>query len=404
MRWGKLRQNRIWRALVCAALLCSLTVAAYAHSATAEDTGENRYKSVRLTPEVYQNASAELSDLRLYDALGEQVPYFIRSGNTVEWAEARTYPMEVLRAYPQDDAFLFDLQAVQTDALTDVEATSLVLSTDSGPFAKEVVLLGSADGTHWREVCRDTVYRVENQEKLEIVFPAPQKYTFYRVSLSNNLEEISLSEASLRYSAKEGGERAFIEAITPAYTVEQKERQTLITLTGIKNLRLAGLHLEADGMFLRRVSTPLAEKELYQLNFSSVAYRDLYLPLGGAPWREDTLQITVENGDNKPVTLGRVVVEYYADELVFEGGNGPYRLQFGEPLEVPSYDIESYRAQVLAQPIDALALSPVMLETPAQAQEESPVDWQLVFNGVTVAVAVLLGIIIITRIRKNDAK
>jgi hypothetical protein len=74
-------------------LLFLFAVPLFSHEANIEIEGENRYKSVRLIPQVYNAAHCALSDLLIKNS-GENVPYFINSsvGKTNETEE--TYFIE----------------------------------------------------------------------------------------------------------------------------------------------------------------------------------------------------------------------------------------------------------------------------------------------------------------------
>ena len=57
------------------ALLCMSGASTFAHTATIENSGEHKYKAVRLTPEIYSNANSNLSDILIKDESGENVPF-----------------------------------------------------------------------------------------------------------------------------------------------------------------------------------------------------------------------------------------------------------------------------------------------------------------------------------------
>jgi|GEM_PF-2288130 len=67
--------------LICLACLLFLTFSALADTADIIVTGDAPYKAVCLTPEVYNRANANLSDLRLWDESGVEVPYFLHGGD-----------------------------------------------------------------------------------------------------------------------------------------------------------------------------------------------------------------------------------------------------------------------------------------------------------------------------------
>lgn len=369
-------------------------------SAVIDDSGSNRYKTVRLTPAIYAAADPALGDLRLYDADGDQLPYFIRSGGSTGQTSSHSYPLTQTDSFLKEDAFYLDF-AAQTQPNVDLEATALRLTTAAASFAKQVVVRGSYDGTHWEELCTDTIYRVDGAEKLEIPLLGVRSYTHYRLELANNLEQLVFEGAELIYSAASSQSYSFVETLSCTPAVEQQERRTAVTLSGLRNLRLHSITLHTDDMFKRTVTTPQGQKELYRLQLGDTAYTDATLLMHDSVWTEDTLTLTVQNGDDKPLNITGVTVEYLADELVFEGAAAPYRLEFGTGLPAPEYDIARYREQVLTQPLDQLTVGEVTALPQTPPPPADTTNWQLIFNIVLVAVAALLGVLLLTRMRNK---
>jgi hypothetical protein len=177
--------------LILLFLFATLALPLFSHDANIKIEGENRYKSVRLIPPVYNAAHRALSDL-LIKNVDENVPYFINSseGKTNETRE--TYLMRLINSYKEEDNFFFDYKlAFARDS--DIIATSIEFSTRNAGFAKSTDVFGSYDNIHWEFVQSDMLYVVESKSKLNINFNHPQKYTHYRLKFANNLEQISLS-------------------------------------------------------------------------------------------------------------------------------------------------------------------------------------------------------------------
>ncbi len=377
-----------------------LTMAAFAHSAPINVTGGNRYKALRLTPAVYNAANGDLSDLRIIDGEGQPVPYFKRSGGVSEESHSERYPLELLDAYLKDDRFYFDYR-IRDEQESDVAANSIEFTTGNDNFAKDVELSGSHDNRNWEPVARDTLYSVDGHEKLAIDLSGTRKFTHYRLSLANNLEQIAFDGAALVYNETLNEEYNFIEAIRPAYTVEAGERRTLLHIEGLENLRLCDITIETGSMFRRTVTAPGGiSKEFYNLTFEGAAYADTTLPMNREMPTGDRYTLTVNDGDDRPIGINGVAVRYYADEIVFEGTEGgSFTLEFGADPEMvaPVYDIARYSDEILRGDIDSVSLGEIVCSATEQPE---PRDYTAVFNGVIIAVAVLLGAVLIVKLRK----
>jgi hypothetical protein len=252
----------------------------------------------------------------------------------------------------------------------------------------------------------DSLFAVEGKSKLAVTFARPQKFTHYRLKLNNNLEQISFRTVNLVYSIELSEETWFIESIIPKFTVESGNRETRIIIEDLKHLRLCDLHIETDSMFLRNVRAPgSARKELYHLAINDAVYNDTTLPLNRYISRNDTYIVIIEDGDDRPISIKSIMVRYYADDLVFEGGpvkavGETYTLEFGNDSvkTAPVYDIGRYRNEILKTPVDSLSLGPIQYTE--AAPERHIIDPKVIFNIVVIIIALLLGALIVFKLKR----
>ena len=387
--------------LVLAWLSCTLNGdSAFAHTAAIESGGDNRYAAVRLTPQIYNAANGDLSDLRILDSKGETVPYFIHSSQRRTYTNSETYPMTLIQSYLMEDSFYFDYRLAAARS-GDAIATSLAFTTGNTNFAKELDLYGSYDNIHWDFVQNDTIYSIDGIAKLFIDFQQTQKFTHYRLRLANNLEQITFDGVSLVYNFETSEDSYFIESMTPAYTVESGDRQTRVHMEGLQNLRLCDISLHSDSMFKRNAVTLYGiSKEIYSLSLNGTSYADTTIAMNGNSSPEESLSLTIIDADDKPIDIRGITVRYYADELVFERKEGEaYTLDFGRDAtkRTPVYDIERYKNEVLLGAIDRAEIGEIRYVIEVIAPER---DYRMLFNIVIVVVALLLGIVILRKLRK----
>jgi hypothetical protein len=398
----KIKNKRLFVLLF---LFAALALPLFSHDAEIKIEGENRYKSVRLTPQVYNAANRSLSDLLIKNG-EENIPYFINSsvGKTNETRE--TYLMRLINSYKEDDNFFFDYKlAFANDG--DVIATSIEFSTRDTGFAKSTEVYGGYDNKHWEYVQNDMLYAVDSKSKLSIDFTRPQKYTHYRLKFANNLEQISFNSVNLVYSLQISEETYFIESFSPKFTVETKDKITKILIEDLKNLRLCDLQIETDTMFIRKVKVNGGnEKELYNLSVNGTTYTDTVLPLNRQISENDIFTVFITDGDDKPINVKSVTVRYYADDLVFQGDSfqrnegNVYKLEFGVDFKraAPVYDIERYKNEILKGPVDRLVLGDIVYVK--VEPEREPVSYRIIFNIVVSAVGLLLAALIILKLKK----
>ena len=372
------------------------------HTAKIEIRGENQYKAVRLTPQIYNASNSDLSDLLIKDDNSENVPYFINTGSKNTTNSRETYLMELINSYVRDDSFYFDYKLASMQS-GDTIATSIEFTTRNTNFAKVVDVYGSYDNINWKFIQNDKLYAVDDTSKLTIEFTQPQKYTHYRLNLANNLEQISFNIVNLVYSIETSEETYFVETLIPKFSIKNENKKTNIILEGLKNLRLCDITIDTDSMFKRTVSTSHGiQKEIYNLSLNGASYADTTIPLRWHISQDETYIIVIDDGDDKPININSITVRYYADDIVFEGKAGEfYMLEFDrDPAkEAPVYDIERYKNDILKGTIDKVIISEINYtvdETPPER------DYKLIFNIVVIFVTLMLGTVILLKLKKSS--
>lgn len=380
-------------------LILQTTLIANANTVMISNKGDNQYKSIRITPEIYKLANQDLSDILIKNDRDQVVPYFINTSYQKNYNENKKYDMILINSYLKENAFYFDYKLKVIPA-GDVIANSIVAESSSINFAKNVEIFGSYDNINWQKLKDDMLYNIDNNHKTKITFEEPQKYTYYRFKLSNNLEKISFDQVYLEYSATQRDEGYFIETIKPEFKVSQNNKDTEIKIKGIKNLKLAEITIVSDSMFKRMLITPYGEKQIYNLTFKNENYRDTSIPLNWQICNTETLLVTIQNNDDKPIDIQGILVKYYADELIFDGSNSnSFTLEFGASKDkiAPNYDISKYQDLALRQKIDSLEIGKITYDK----KEEKAYDYQWIFNIVIVVIGALLGFIILSKMKKQ---
>jgi hypothetical protein len=383
----------------------------FSGTALIENRGDKQYKAVRLSPEIYRHAQPKLVDLRIFDHTQLALPYFIHSFSPQTTVINKSYEMYLLHSFVKEDYFYFDY-FVNIPVNEDILATSIIVTTKNSGFAKQVELWGSYDNQHWEKVKNDLLYRVEGNEKLEIFLGNEgQKYTHYRFKIANNLEKLSFDSVYLKYNNIILDKENFTDVLKPQYTVEeqQEEQKTFVKITGIKNLKLESIELETESIFKRVVSFAdnRFQKMLYNLNFRNTNYRDMIIPLDGFVVGTDTVVLAIENKDDQPVKIKGLTIKYYVDEVIFKGvQDGEYQLKFGnrEIIKAPSYDLVNYKEQILEEGYDVLSIQELQIKQEQERELGNSFNPQGLFNVVIVLVAVVLGVIILIKLKNSTSE
>jgi hypothetical protein len=397
-------KKRIVTSIVLCIAMINIVVYAldFSYSCSIENTGNKKYKAIRLTPPIYNSIREDMADLILYDKTNEPMPYFINSFTESKIETKKIYEMKLVNSFVKDEYFYYDY-TLKTSLNEDVTATSIELQTDREDFAKKIEVLGGYDNVNWEKVQDDIIYNIDDNMKLEITFDDVKKYTYYRFKISNNLEKISFSNCILKYNKMLQKKEYFSDSLSPDFTTEERGTATIIKIKGIRNLSLSSITLKTDSIFKRNVTFDgRASKMLYNLDFQNTKYKDLTIPLDQYRATADTVEMVIDNKDDKPIKILGVESTYMVDELIFDGSTlDGYVLRFGNnEIQTPkSYDISNYKEQILNEGYDILNIKEIKSEsskTPSKPQS----DYKLIFNITILVVATAMCIIIVLKLKK----
>jgi hypothetical protein len=197
----------------------------------------------------------------------------------------------------------------------------------------------------------------------------------------------------------------FIDTFDAPFTTEEVGTTTVITLHNMKNLSISDITLVTDDIFHRTVRyETFSPEELYNLRFTNQNYQDLTLHLNGWKEPEDTSKIYIENLNDQPIHIQKIIVRRFAQEIVFNGENETaFTLLFGSPTltQKPQYDIGRYRESILQEGYDVLTLGPIQEEATSLDRTKSQ---QQIFNVIIIAVVLLLGTALLFRLKKTNEK
>jgi len=396
--------KRLIASIALFAALTSTVVYAlnYSYSTSIENEGNHKYKAVRLTPEIYNKVGENMGDLELYDKNNEPMPYFINSYVESGIETKKSYDMKLVNSFVKDEYFYYDY-ALKNTQNEDVTATSIELQTKNEAFAKKTEIYGGYDNVNWEKVQDDVLYSVDGNKKLEITFNGVKKYTYYRFKILNNLENISFSTVALKFNKTLQKKEYFIESTSPKFSTEGQGNKTVVKIEGLRNLKLSSITLKTDSIFKRNITFDGgASKVLYNLNFANTSYRDLTIPLGQNRISAATVEIVIDNKDDKPIKVSGIEAKYLDDELIFEGSkSSEYTLRFGNSgiQNSKSYDISNYRELILNEGYDVLSVKAIKTEA-SNAAIKSQYDYKLIFNIAISIIALLMGIIVFLKLKK----
>lgn len=384
------------------------------YMAPIQTEGTNKYKSVFLTEAVYEHATPSLADLRIVDAQGNYVPFYIKTGLATLEQNEFLYPANVVQKFKEKNDDTIDFKIKERKANEDITGNSLIFELPKENFLKHLNLYGSNDGEQWEYIGKEYVFREESRQKNEVSLGKKRKYTYYRIVILDNLEAITLDRMQLRNHYTDNQWHDYTKTAPADFAVETKKNASTVTLANPQKLRIKQIILEIAGNFQRNYhiygdatnKTILKKGELYNLQLENVKIAGKKIDFGYKPLSTDAIVITIDNRDDRPLTINSISIEYYLDQLIFpDDGNAPYQLYFGNSAATkPSYEIALQQKYIDRETQDNCTLDAIQTKNKAPAAPAiDSVHMKYIFNGMIVAVSILLVGLLVTRLSKKSS-
>ncbi len=304
-----------------------------------------------------RSGGGHLSDLRLHDAAGREVPYLLVFPRRAEpeWLSATLLPITATKTASGFEADLGALRRVDRLRVGGIPA----------PFLKRLRLEGSGDRARWTLLAEEgTLFDLpeEGLSRTVVAFPAGEHRFLRLVWNDAKSGRVPLPSGVAARAAGTGGAPEALRAEVPFERRESEPGRSRYRL----RLPAAGLPVSAleigvrSGNVLREarvLESRLATGRLvpYELGAATLrraeredaAAAEMTIPV--APPTEAELELVVEDAGNPPLELASVTALFEGLPFVyFESADGaPVAARYGAPgLERPRYDLEAVRPAV----------------------------------------------------------
>ncbi|HEY2494456.1 MAG TPA: DUF3999 family protein [Paenibacillus sp.] len=367
------------------------------------EEASSRYQTFFLDEQTYAGASSDLSDLRIVNAKGQYVPFYIHSryGESVE--QEVTYSSTLVDTSKKNKNTSFDYRITPLQDHVDIQGNTLLIDLPDEAFLKHVKVYGSHDGNEWTFVKKDDLYRTDSLKKGAIDLETEYKFSYYRLNVLNNVENIPFSKLELIHNTHEDEWNKYIMSTKLRYEIKQDAEFTHIIVHNENRLRLNRLQLQVEGNFKRsydvydkegiRLRTD-GENELYRLDFKDVQIASATIT-GTVPISAPYFTITINNHDDAPLDIKDITTEFVVDKVVFEDqGNHPYQLLYGKDnVDQPQYDIVNFKTHIQQEHVAEAKLGAQVISLEEETLSKLSTPWWLQqkswFNGVIMLVSVM---------------
>ncbi|HUV69425.1 MAG TPA: DUF3999 family protein [Terracidiphilus sp.] len=363
---------------------------------------------------VFAHASAQLADLRLYHN-GDETPYVIRTASLAEGAERSIAPMNLGVRKGQ---IVFDAE------LPDTHYSDLQLDVIAQNFIATVTVSGSRtkDGRVETSLGAYTIFDLTRQKlgRSTVLHLPESDFPYLHFQIAGPLERESITGLSVE---RLPGSPPAYRTIAETSQVVRKGRSSIVEFTVPAHVpvdRVAFTPSALPALFSRDVNirvtavpaapvtdgaeppqSVVASGDLLRVHSNQNGHRidEERLSVDAPATHFDTpakWTVTIDNGDDVPLTLTSIRLQMLERTLCFEAAAGTsYTLYYGDPaLAAPRYD---YARLFVAQANASLAIAgPEQLNSRYQPRpDERPFTEKhpALLWAALIAVIVLLGAI-----------
>jgi hypothetical protein len=304
-----------------------------------------------------------LSDLRLFDPSGREVPYLLVPPPPSQsmWTQGDVLPLATIEKTEgaKTSGFEGDFGAV-------IPIDRVEVSGIPAPFLKRAVVEGSGDRERWTMlVAEGTLFDLPSEQlrKLEFEFRAGE-YRYVRVTWDDS--NSGRVPPPARVAARRVPPQApHMTLLTTPLSVERRTSEPRRSRFRIQlpaaHLPIARLELDVDGAYLLRPATvfearfdgrqlqpvPIGSALLKRVTKDSLRADELTIPINAPQTAE--LELVVDDADNPPLALrGLTAVFAELPTIYFESDGSPLIARYGDAtLPAPVYDLEAARPTIV---------------------------------------------------------
>lgn len=320
------------------------------------------WHSLTLPNDIFKNAQIGLADLRIYGAKGQdtvEVPYILEQ--SADQITDRETTFNIINQSTNTNGFFYTFQAATVASINQIK-----LSFKQKNFDWKVKLEGSNDNKEWFTVLNDyRILSIKNSNTdyqfTQLDFPTA-KYSYFRLAIKAN-EQPELNAAKILKTDTLKG--VYKNVAYKSYQIfnDKITKQTLINIDLVNPMPVSSIKLNAksDFDFYRTLKieyatdsfktdkgiqynyTPLFDGTISSLETPEFNFSSTFV---------NRLRITIENNDNRPLSITAVALKGAVYELVgrFDDPTLNYALYYGnKEVAAPNYELKNFENKIPMQ-------------------------------------------------------
>ncbi|HEY5407680.1 MAG TPA: hypothetical protein VIJ92_11345 [Ginsengibacter sp.] len=325
----------------------------YKYKAQLEDIDATKFYKIDLPPTVIAKCKDRLEDIRIFDEDGKQVPYILRE-------DLPAFKIENFTEFPilkfgreKDKQTHIILKNASQHAIN-----NLLLFVKNMEASRVFSITGSDDSIHWF-IIKENIY-LENTFSNDgdntintLLFPKSNYKYFQLIIFGENVIPFNIIKAGIYKEDILFGK--YIELPRPAVLQKDslnKKSYVQLNFNDFYKINKLEIHAEGPKYFKRSFSITKNNNGNYNYLLDGYLISDssnIFI----IDARTKHLQLTINNEDNSPLTIGADAYQLNTSLLTYLQANKRYYLFFGDSTaQFPKYDLEFFKDSVEKNPAD----------------------------------------------------
>ncbi|MFH7004645.1 hypothetical protein [Flavobacterium bizetiae] len=382
--------------------IANLSFGQYQTSAKLKKITQNGFNEIILSPEVRSFSKQDLSDIRLFDSKGNEVPYFFQSNNAVSSNTFEEYSIVSKTVYPKKST------SIVIEIPSNKHNNQLSLFIANSDVEKKYSVSGSDDQKEWFGISdSQTLYDLNSQSETSVVKTISYPLSTYRYlkidfddkkTLPINVLKVGNFNSKLQKSA--------LQEIFPKQSItteipSEKETQirVLFDAPQVINEISFGIskptYYKRTAILYRKIKretkrkSQIIEEEITSFELNSNATNTFVFP----EIFEKEFYIKIQNHDNQPLSISKI--KYFQKPISIIADlnvNENYILKTGNKnLSEPEYDLSNFKNNIVVN-LPQTTLYDIQHKTTVKTAVANKSFWQqswfmwlcIILGGITI--------------------
>lgn len=384
-------------------LLTNICFGQFQTTGKLKGVSQNGFHEIRLSPEIRSSSKQDLSDIRIFDSKGNEIPYFIQNSTNVSSDSFEAYTIISKKAEPKKTTSII----IAVPPTKNNNQLSLFIANSDA--VKKYSISGSDDQKEWFGISdSQSLYDLNSTTESSVIKTITYPLSTYkylkidfddRKTLPVNILKVGNFTTNIQTQSLQ---QVIPEKLTTTEIPSQKETQIHILFSAPQIMNQIVFEISKPTYYSRNVilykktkqiinrKSQVYEEEIASFELNSKVKNSFTIP----EIFEKEVFIKIENQDNLPLTISSIKFNQKPISIIADLNAGEnYILKTGNKnLTQPEYDISNFKDNITAA-LPQISISEVRHAAQAKKNEiQKSAFWQqswfmwlcIILGGITI--------------------